>query len=196
MRPVASLVCVAGAAAAMSSTASRVANLKSALGRVSPEAIRDAAARIAPYAKTTPILRDDAIDAKAGCAVRRPSGIATRSAWLCYVLQDTSVPEKMIDDGLRLFESRPRRSTSSASTSRRRAARRNGSRRRQKGETADRAGRPDGVSSGGPGRTASRPGGTGPDGVSSGGTGPDGSRPESERRRRARSSSAARSTRC
>ena len=54
--------------ATMAMTA-RVQGLKQALTSVSPELIRAAAARIEPHASRTPILRSDAIDARASCSI-------------------------------------------------------------------------------------------------------------------------------
>ncbi|KAH8087686.1 serine racemase [Aureococcus anophagefferens] len=51
------------------SRASKIAGLKTALTTVSPQSIRAAAERIAPYAVRTPVLRSDRIDALAGCEV-------------------------------------------------------------------------------------------------------------------------------
>lgn len=53
----------------MAMTAQRVLGLKQALTSVSPELIRAAATRIAPHAARTAVLRSDAVDARAGCAV-------------------------------------------------------------------------------------------------------------------------------
>ena len=51
------------------SRAGKIAGLKTALTTVSPQSIRAAAERIAPYAVRTPVLRSDHIDALAGCEV-------------------------------------------------------------------------------------------------------------------------------